>query len=131
MTLASSSLVDHSELPESDGDYSNLELVIIGSSLVAQGEPVDNTSSDASNLLVEQSEPLVDGGEPQQIDALGSLLVDKSEPLTREALGKILGVSRETIRKWQMSGELERQGWVVVPGTGSTPKNPIKYRKQV
>lgn len=49
----------------------------------------------------------------------------ETEQLTRKQLGKILGVSHETIRAWEKSGKLKEKGWVVVPKTN----HPVKYRK--
>lgn len=70
------------------------------------------------------------GDRATQDDSATIVATEEPQQFTREELGKILGCSRETIRKWQTSGELERQGWVVVPETGSSPKNPFRYRHQ-
>lgn len=114
---------------------------------IAQGELLDTTKE--SKAL--HSEPLGAESNPQERTALGSSPVAKSEPppggpaveaaveiqrtveetphLTREQLGKRFGLSRETIRKWEQTGELGDRGWEPVPGTRSNPKNPRLYRR--
>lgn len=123
----SRSLVDESE-PINQVTIENTSLSL-NSPLIDESEPVNQATVDSTytpESQVEQSElPEVTQ------DESASTLPEAPQQFTREQLGKILGVSRETIRIWQRSGELERRGWAVVPKTGSTPKNPIKYQKQV
>lgn len=106
----------------------------MSSTPVVHSDPVNLRSLPASSL------PVTKGEQKQAIDRNFLEDVGKSLPqhesaapslrpqLTREQLGKILGVSRETIRIWEKSGKLAQLEWSRVPGTGSNPKNPRLYR---
>ena len=107
-------------------------------SLVNKGEPpVDQTilqGNDDSSLLKLPSEPLakeaVEVEEPATGEPEEEAIAPAPSPhLTREQLGEhIGGKSRETIRQWEVNGKLALEGWELVPGTGTSPKNPRLYR---
>lgn len=94
----------------------------MSSSLVNQSEPIDDASLSAGSLLVDESEPI------DQATVDDTYTPEVPQQFTREQLGKILGVSREAIRKWEVAGKLEKKGWEPVENTGSSPKNPRMYR---
>lgn len=123
--------------------------VDVGSLLVNLDEPLER---EASRPLVVKSEPPGEqvGAAEEVSEAIAATtpgavetpLAQDSSPvsgetaaqtvgLTRKELGKFFGVSHQTIANWEESGELEEQGWKLVPGTGTGrgPKNSRRYRK--
>ena len=84
-----------------------------GSPPVAASDPPEEES-----VAVAASEPAIEE----------AIAVPKSQHLNRQQLGKYFGKSHETIRQWEADGKLAEKGWEVVPGTGSSPKNPRLYR---
>ena len=110
--------------------------------LEQQIEQLQQRQSPLSSPPIAQGEPLVADNEPQDRTGAGRPPVVESEPaveeviapeetphLTREQLGKQFKVSRETIRKWELSGSLKKRGWVQVLGTGTSPTNPRLYQE--
>ena len=112
----------------------------IESAVVEDAIALPATVSAISSADESASESVVDkptevetaiAGEPEEEEeavVVEARAVAEKPHLTRAQLGEYLGgISRETIRQWEKSGKLAEEGWVSVPGTGTSPKKPRLY----
>ena len=102
---------------------SELQILAAGDepAVVHESKDFSLSFNDSDNLSTE-----VEAEEPAVVGAV--IAAPKPLHLNRQRLGKYFGKSHETIRQWELNGELQRRGWVPVPDTGTSPKNPRLYR---